>query len=49
MYCRMKAMAKVSPPMKPPHGDDEEIDGVGKQRQADDHLECARPKDQPDA
>ena len=34
---------------QPPHRDDEEIDRIGEQRQADDHLKCAWPQDQPHA
>src|SRR5688572_26065147 len=36
------------PPAHPPHDEDEQIDGVGEKRQADDHLEGARTQQQPD-
>ena len=53
-YCdgspvRARSQARRRPCPQPPHGDDEEIDRVGEQRQADDHLERARAQDQPHA
>ena len=34
---------------EPAGREDEQVDGVGQQREADDHLEGARPQQQPDA
>ena len=35
------------PAAHPAHHEDEQVDGIGEQRQADDHLEGARPQQQP--
>src|SRR5690606_19270569 len=34
---------------QPPHGEDEQVDAIGDQRQADDHLIGARTQQQPHA
>ena len=53
-YCEGSPVARIRQGREalrpqPSHGEDEEIDGIGEQRQADDHLERARPQDQPNA
>ncbi len=35
--------------LQPADAEDEEVDGIGQQRKADDDLIGARPQDQPDA
>ena len=44
---RLKHWRRIDP--QTAHAEDEEIDGIGEQRQADNHLIGARPEQKPDA